>query len=117
SAEEAGTTAGRPYLASLRADLDGAVITEVERIPPDVVAMNTGARLRDGRRTWTMTLVFPEDADPEVGAISVLAPLGAALLGRRVGERVRFRIPGGAERACELLSVRHRVEAAGRLDA
>lgn len=105
----------RPYLAALARELDQAVVVGPDEVPPDVVTMNSRARLRDGRRTWTMTLVFPEDANPEEGAISVLAPLGAALLGCRVGQAVRFRVPGGAERACDILSVLYQPEAAGDL--
>ncbi|MGD9689683.1 MAG: nucleoside diphosphate kinase regulator [Phycisphaerales bacterium] len=110
-----GDDRDRPYLATLATELDQAVVVGPEEVPPDVVTMNSRARLRDGRRTWIMTLVFPEDADPEEGAISVLAPLGAALLGCRVGQTVRFRVPGGAERACDILSVLYQPEAAGDL--
>lgn len=105
----------RPYLVMLSAELDQAVVVGHDEVPPDVVTMNSRVRLRDGRRTWIMTLVFPEDANPEEGAISVLAPLGAALLGCRVGQTVRFRVPGGAERTCEILSVLYQPEAAGDL--
>jgi regulator of nucleoside diphosphate kinase len=110
-----GDDRDRPYLATLATELDQAVVVGPDEVPPDVVTMNSRARLRDGRRTWIMTLVFPEDADPEEGAISVLAPLGAALLGCRVGQTVRFRVPGGTERACEILSVLYQPEAAGDL--
>lgn len=105
----------RPYLAALEAELDRAVVVDAEDIPSDVVTMNSRSRLRDGRRTWVMSLVFPENADPEDGRISVLAPLGAALLGCRVGQHVRFRVPGGAERSCEVMSVLYQPEAAGDL--
>ena len=110
-----GDDRDRPYLATLARELDQAVVVGPDEVPPDVVTMNSRARLRDGRRTWTMTLVFPEDANPEEGAISVLAPLGAALLGCRVGHAVRFRVPGGAERECDILSVLYQPEAAGDL--
>jgi regulator of nucleoside diphosphate kinase len=106
--------AERPHLESLRRALDRAVKVWPDRVPPEFVTMNSRARLRDGLRTWTITLVFPEDADAENGKISVLAPLGAALLGRRVGERVEFRVPGG-ERACDVLGVLYQPEAAGDL--
>lgn len=112
---KAGDDLDRPYLATLAAELDRAVVVSAEEIPPDVVTMNSRVRLRDGRRTWIMSLVFPGDADPEEGCISVLAPLGAAILGCRVGRRVTFRIPGGAERSCEILSVLYQPEAAGDL--
>jgi regulator of nucleoside diphosphate kinase len=110
-----GDDCDRPYLAMLARELDQAVVVGPDEVPPDVVTMNSRVRLRDGRRTWTMTLVFPEDANPEEGAISVIAPLGAALLGCRVGQAVKFRVPGGAERECDILSVLYQPEAAGDL--
>ncbi|MCC6951975.1 MAG: nucleoside diphosphate kinase regulator [Phycisphaerales bacterium] len=110
-----GDDRDRPYLATLGAELDRAVVVGPDEVPPDVVTMNSRVRLRDGRRTWTMTLVFPEKADPEDDRISVLAPLGAAILGCRVGEPVTFRVPGGAERSCDILSVLYQPEAAGDL--
>lgn len=110
-----GDDRDRPYLATLARELDQAVVVGPDEVPPDVVTMNSRARLRDGRRTWIMTLVFPEDAVPEEGAISVLAPLGAAILGCRVGQTVSFRVPGGAELACDILSVLYQPEAAGDL--
>lgn len=103
----------RPYLAALESELDRAVVLPLERIAPDVVTMNSRVRLRDGRRTWNVTLVFPELADPEMGELSVLAPMGAAILGCRVGQSVSFRIPGGETRSCEILSVLYQPEAAG----
>ncbi len=110
-----GDDRDRPYLATLAAELDRAVVVAADAVPPDVVTMNSRIRLRDGRRTWTMSLVFPENADPEEGCISVLAPLGAALLGCRVGQHVTFRVPGGAERSCDILSLLYQPEAAGEL--
>ncbi|MCC6286065.1 MAG: nucleoside diphosphate kinase regulator [Phycisphaerales bacterium] len=111
-----GDDRDRPYLATLAAELDRAVIVGPDEVTPDVVTMNSRIRLRDGRRTWIMTLVFPENADPEEGSISVLAPLGAATLGCRVGQSVAFRVPGGAERTCDILSVLYQPEAAGDFD-
>lgn len=110
-----GDDRDRPYLAVLTAELARAVVVGQDEIPPDVVTMNSRVRLRDGRRTWIMTLVFPENADPEEGCISVLAPLGAAILGCRVGQSVRFRVPGGEERSCDILNILYQPEAAGDL--
>jgi regulator of nucleoside diphosphate kinase len=103
----------RPYLSALESELEHATVVAPEEIAPDVVTMNSRVRLRDGRSSWIMTLVFPESADPEEGRISVLAPLGAALLGCRVGQRVEFRVPGGEARSCDILSVLYQPEAAG----
>jgi regulator of nucleoside diphosphate kinase len=110
-----GDDRDRPYLAALAAELDRAVVIGIDEMPPDVVTMNSRVRLRDGRRTWIMSLVFPDHADPEEDCVSVLAPLGAALLGCRVGQRVTFRVPGGSERSCDILSVLYQPEAAGDL--
>lgn len=111
-----GDDRDRPYFATLAVELDRAIVVGPDEVPPDVVTMNSRIRLRDGRRTWTMTLVFPENADPEDDRISVLAPLGAALLGCRVGQIVSFHVSGGGgatERSCDILSVLYQPEAAG----
>lgn len=110
-----GDDRDRPYLAVLTAELARAIVVGQKEIPPDVVTMNSRVRLRDGRSTWIMTLVFPESADPEERCVSVLAPLGAAILGCRVGQSVKFRVPGGEERSCDILSVLYQPEAAGDL--
>lgn len=112
-----GDDRDRPYLSALEAELDHATVVTLDDVAPDVVTMNSRVRLRDGRSSWIMTLVFPESADPEEGRISVLAPLGAALLGCRVGQKVEFRVPGGEARSCDILSVLYQPEAAGRRTA
>lgn len=106
----------RPYLDALREELDRATIVASEAIEPDRVTMNSTVRVRDryGGRTTTLTLVFPEDADPQADRISVIAPLGAALLGYRVGDQISFRLPTGW-RTCEILKVIYQPEAAGDL--
>ncbi|MCC6661882.1 MAG: nucleoside diphosphate kinase regulator [Phycisphaerales bacterium] len=108
-----GDNRDRPYLAVLGSELDRAVVLSQDEIAPDVVTMNSRVRLREGRRTWIMTLVFPELSDPEQGCISVLAPLGAAILGCRVGQTVQFRLPGGEARSCDILGILYQPEAAG----
>lgn len=106
----------RPYLLSLAAELDRAIVIESTEVPPDVVTMNSRLRLRDRTNAWTVTLVFPQDADPEDDRISVLAPLGAALLGCRCGSSVSFRVPSGDVRTCEVLNILYQPEAAGDSD-
>jgi len=106
----------RPYLDGLRAELDRAKVVAAEKIDADVVTMNSVVRVRDsdGSRTTTLTVVFPEDAHPESDRISVIAPLGAALLGYRVGDRISFILPSG-QRRCEIMEVLYQPEAAGDL--
>ncbi|MFG0292142.1 MAG: nucleoside diphosphate kinase regulator [Phycisphaerales bacterium JB065] len=110
-----GVDRDRPYLMTLEAELNRAVVIQPEELPPDVITMNSRVQLRDGTKNWVVTLVFPEHADPEDDRISVLAPIGAALLGCRVGQKVSFRVPGGAQRSCDILNVLYQPEAAGDL--
>lgn len=104
----------RPHLDTLRAELDRAKIVTPEAVAANVVTMNSKVRVREGERdrTTLITLVFPELANPETNCISVIAPLGAALLGYRVGDRVSFKVPGGI-RTCEIMEVVYQPEAAG----
>lgn len=106
----------RPYLDTLRAELGRAKIVPREAIGASVVTMNSTVRVRDcdSGRTTTLTVVFPEDANPQEDRISVIAPLGAALLGCRTGDRVPFKVPAGS-RACEIVEVLYQPEAAGDL--
>jgi regulator of nucleoside diphosphate kinase len=113
ASSRAGDDRDRPYLAVLESELDRAVVMSPDEIAPDVVTMNSHARLRAGRRSWIMTLVFPELADADGGCISVLAPMGAAVLGCRTGQRVEFRAPGDEDRSVEILEVLYQPEAAG----
>lgn len=106
----------RPYLETLSAELDRAQVVPIEGIDPDVVTMNTTVRVRDrdSGRLMEVTLVYPERATLEADHISVLAPLGAALLGYRVGDDVSFEVPRG-RCSYEIVEVMYQPEAAGDL--
>ena len=87
-------------LARLEEVLDRAEILDEEDLPEDVVVMNSRVRLLDletGRET-VHQLVFPAESWGKGEALSVLAPLGVALLGYRVGDVVEARTPGGVRR-------------------
>ena len=90
----------KPYLQSLRGELNIAKIVEPDEIPADVVTMNSTVRLLDPRtkEVDTYTLVYPEDANISEGKLSVLAPIGTAILGYRVGDVVRWQVPSGMTR-------------------
>lgn len=80
--------------------LQSADVRPPNRTPRSVIRMNSSIRVRDCE-TGTQelyTLVFPEAADISKGFISVLAPVGIALLGRRKGEVIEARVPGGTRR-------------------
>ena len=85
------------YLDDLKAELRRAKIVPPEKVPRNVVTMNSSVVLRDlsSRELETYTLVFPEDADIAQGRLSVLAPVGTAILGQRIGDELKWRVPEG----------------------
>jgi len=84
----------------LAGELARARLVAAQDIPPDVVTMNTKAKVRDldSNEVFAFTLSWPEQADAANERINVLAPLGMALLGCRVGQQVEWPVPGGTRR-------------------
>lgn len=95
-------------------ELQRATIVPAADIPADVITMNSQARLLDLDQNATLdyTLVYPQDADFSKGRISVIAPIGAALLGYRVGDEIEWAVPGGTRRL-RVENVLYQPEAAG----
>jgi regulator of nucleoside diphosphate kinase len=88
------------FLESLEAELKLAEVVDPERVPKNVVTINSTVKLRDldTKEVETYTLVFPEEADIANHKLSVLAPVGTAILGQRVGDVLRWRVPDGWRR-------------------
>jgi regulator of nucleoside diphosphate kinase len=87
-------------LRELRAGIERAVVVEPHAMPPDVIMMGSRVCLRDvvtGDRS-EYRLVLPADASMAARRLSVLAPLGTALLGRRMGDEVVWRTAGAEQR-------------------
>src|SRR5690606_18592600 len=104
----------RENLRALQQELERATIVEGDAIDPDVVTMHSTVQvvdMGDGSES-EFTLVYPEERDIVYGGVSVLAPLGAAVLGRRVGDTIRFRTPGG-QRTIRIKAVTFQPEASG----
>ena len=89
-----------PYLRELDEELDRADIVKPEEIPTDVITMNSSFRVHDmdSGEESVYTLVFPANANSANGKISILAPVGTAMLGYRVGDTVEWEMPGGLKR-------------------
>ena len=102
------------YLDDLRTELDRAVAVEPGEIPPDVITMNSTVSLVDvdTAEEEDFTLVFPKDADADSGRISVMAPLGTAMLGHRVGDVFEWEVPMGRKH-WRVAGVIYQPEAAG----
>ena len=88
------------YIEDLRAELREAEIVPPSRVPRSVVTMNSTVTLRDleTNERETYTLVYPEHADIANDRLSVLAPVGTAILGQRVGDELKWRVPAGWRR-------------------
>jgi len=101
----------------LEKELERAQIVDPKSVPPDVVTMNSTVHLQDlqtGEET-VCTLVFPKDADVEQNKISVMAPIGMALIGYRVGDVIEWQVPGGV-RKFKVMKTLFQPEASGRYD-
>jgi len=97
----------------LQQKLAHAVISPAAQFPSDVITMYTRAELLDieTNEQLNLMLVFPIDANLEQGRISVFHPLGAAMLGRRVGHRFDWTVPYGVQHF-EVRAVHFQPEAA-----
>jgi regulator of nucleoside diphosphate kinase len=99
----------------LRDELARAEVREPRDMPSDAITMNSTARFRDeaSGEEREMTLVYPRDADGSPDKISILAPVGSALLGLRAGQSIAWPVPGGRSTRLVVLGVRYQPEAAG----
>ena len=95
-------------------DLADRLIEEIERadlrasseMPGDVVTLGSEVTFRHAERTQTVHIVAPEDADIEHRRISVLTPVGAALLGLAVGQKISWQMPDKRDAVLEVIAVR-----------
>ncbi|MCZ2127291.1 MAG: nucleoside diphosphate kinase regulator [Anaerolineales bacterium] len=105
------------YLKKLEAELKRAKIVSSSDIPNNVVTMNSTVRLEDEETNEeeTYTLVFPENADLSQGKVSILAPIGTAMLGYQVGDIFEWAVPMGT-RKLKIVEIIYQPEAAGDSD-
>jgi regulator of nucleoside diphosphate kinase len=104
----------REDLESLAQELARAEVVASQDVRPDLVTMNSKVVLEDlddGEKT-EYTLVFPKDANVDKGAISVLAPIGTAILGYSKGDVVEWPVPGGVSRI-RIKDILYQPESAG----
>jgi len=105
---------GKEYLSDLEKELNRAQVMDPKTVPPDLVTMNSRVRLEDldTGEEMVYTLVFPENADLAENKISILAPIGTAMLGYRVGDTFEWKVPGGISRI-KIKELLYQPEAAG----
>lgn len=104
------------HLRMLKEELDRAQIVASDEIPENVITMHSRVRLKDldSGRESIYVLVFPRDADVAQGRISVLAPIGTAIIGYRAGDVIVWAVPAGQKRF-KVQEVLYQPEAAERL--
>lgn len=88
-------------------EINRAEIVTADEIPKDVVTMNSKLTYKDfdtGKES-TITLVYPQEASLEENKMSILAPIGSALIGLRVGQKISWPMPNGKEKTVMVISV------------
>lgn len=106
-----------PGKAALEAELQRAGVVEPADVPPTVVTMNSKVRfaIEGAGNEFCLTLVYPKDIDGSAERISVLAPVGSALLGLSVGDELEWPRPGGGMTKVRVVEIVYQPEAAGEL--
>ena len=103
-----------PGVEALEHELARAKVVAHNKVPAGVVTMNSRVFCRDegSGKEYHLTLVYPQDAGPS-GTVSILAPVGSALLGLSVGQSISWQMPGGRELNLRVLRVVRQPEAMG----
>lgn len=104
-----------PGKADLEAELARAKIVEPKDVPSTVVSMNSTVRFRveSSSEEFNLTLVYPKDMDSGGNRISILAPVGSALLGLSQGDQIEWPKPGGGILRVRIEEVVYQPERAG----
>jgi regulator of nucleoside diphosphate kinase len=91
---------GAENMANLLMEMERALKVESEKVPPDVVTMNTLLEFTDLENNITkqLKLVYPQKADIKKGNVSVFAPIGTAILGYRKGDIIEWKVPAGKKK-------------------
>jgi regulator of nucleoside diphosphate kinase len=107
----------RAHVDHLESELNRAQVVPPVNVPPDVVTMNSEIVVRDmdSNEELTFAVVFPSDADVNRQKISILAPIGTAVLGYRAGDMIEWNVPG-RRRRLRIERVVFQPEAAGQFD-
>lgn len=104
----------RSEIQSLAGELSKGTVVDPREIPPTVVTMNSRIKLRDidTNEEIIYTLVFPDEADIDEGKISVMSPVGTAILGYKEGDAIDWDVPAG-KRRIKIEKILYQPEAAG----
>ena len=104
-----------PGKEDLEAELERAEVVDPKEVPPTVVTMNSTVRfgVESTAEEFCLTLVYPKDVDASGETISILAPVGSALLGLSQGDEIEWPKPGGGVLRVRIKEVTYQPERAG----
>lgn len=107
----------KPYLEQLESELDRAKVVDPKDIPHDIVTMNSRIRVKDleSKKEDVFILVFPDKAGTNGQTLSVLAPVGTALIGYREGDIVEWEVPAGIKRM-QIMEIMYQPERVGNYE-
>jgi regulator of nucleoside diphosphate kinase len=98
--------------AALQRELERAIVVSSSALPPDVVTMNSRVVYSDQTAgvQRVVSIVYPREADPSKGKVSVLSPIGTALLGLSIGQAITWDFPDGSRRRLRVDELVHQPE-------
>jgi len=104
----------RSDLEELEAELQEGNLVDSKDVPPNVVTMNSQVQIVDvdSKQSMVFTLVFPKEADIDAGKLSVLSPIGTAILGYSEGDVIHWHVPAGLRRI-KIEKILYQPESAG----
>lgn len=104
-----------PGRDALEAELDRAEVVDPKDVPDTVITMHSTVKFKvaSSSEEFWLTLVYPKDVDPEADNISILAPVGSALLGLSQGDEIEWPKPGGGMLRVQIEEVTYQPERSG----
>lgn len=102
-------------IENLEIELDRAQLLADDEVPPDLVTMNSIFRFENisENKQMIMSIVYPQESNAQENKVSILAPLGSALLGLRVGQEINWQFPDGKTKKLKVLEILYQPEANG----
>lgn len=102
-------------VSELEAELDRANIVSPKDVPSTIVTMNSTAKffIESTQKEFELTLVYPKDVDSNGKTISILAPVGSALLGLSIGDEIEWPKPGGGSLKVKITEILYQPERSG----
>lgn len=104
-----------PGIEELEEELGRAKVVEPKEIPASIVTMNSTVRffVESTKKEFELTLVYPKNVDSNGKTISILAPVGSALLGLSIGDQIEWPRPGGGFLKVKITDITYQPERAG----